>query len=56
MPEQASRDMQALAVHDRVRGVCMAQVVKPRVDDDPGFAARPDPEAVEFILGQRSTS
>lgn len=52
--EQASRDMQALAVHDRVRGVCMTQIVKPRIRHDSGRVVRLGPEPVGFILGQRS--
>ena len=51
--EQTSRDMQALAVHDRVRGVRMAQVMQPRVGYDSGDVACPDPERVEGMFGQR---
>ena len=47
--EQASRDMQALAVHDRVRGVRMTEIVKPRTLDRQRFERtqrrRPDREA-----------
>ncbi len=51
--EQASGDMQALAVHDRVQGVRMAEVVKPRVRHDPGRIARPELETVESMPVQR---
>ena len=56
MAEQASCDMQALTVHDRVRGVRMAQVIQPRICHDPGRVARRGPEPVEFVLGQRAVS
>ena len=56
VPKQASRDMQAFAVHDRVRGVRMAQVMQPRIRYDSGHVARRDPERVEGILGQRLVS
>ena len=56
MPEQASGDMQTLAVHDRVRRVGMPQVVKSRVRHDAGRIARLDPEVVQFMLGQRPVS
>ena len=45
--------MQALPVHDRVRGVRVAQVVKPRVRHDPGRVARPGPERPKVICTQR---
>ena len=53
MPEQASRDMQALAVHDRVRGGRMSEVVKPCVRHGPGRIPRLEPESVEVMLVQR---
>ena len=56
MPEQASSDVQALAVHHRVRGVRMAEVMKPRIRHDTGLAARLAPEVVEFDAGQRPVS
>ena len=34
MPEQASRDIQAFTVHNRVRGVRMAEVMQPRIGHD----------------------
>ena len=34
--EQASRNVQTLAAHDRVQSVGMSQVVEPRVRHDPG--------------------
>ena len=51
--EQASCDMQALAVHDRVRSVRASQVVQPRVRHDPGRIPRLEPEPVEVMLVQR---
>ena len=53
MPEQAPRDMQAFAVHDRVRGVRMPQVMKPRIGHDSGRVARLDPEPPQVIRTQR---
>ena len=41
MPEQASCDMQALAVHDRVRGARVSKVMEPGIRHDPGCVARP---------------
>ena len=41
-------------VHDRVRGMAVPQVVKPRIRHDPGHVARPGPEPVESPIGQRS--
>ena len=51
--KQASGDMQAFAVHNRVRGVRMAQVMQPRIRHDPGHVARLDPERVERMFSQR---
>ena len=39
MPEQTSCDMQALAVHDRVRGVRVLKVMEPGIRHDPGCVA-----------------
>ena len=39
MPEQASCDMQALAVHDRVRGVRVSKVMEPGIRHEPGCVA-----------------
>ena len=52
MSEQSPRDVQALAVHDRVRGIRVSQVMQPRVRDDTGHVACLDPEFVERMLGQ----
>lgn len=49
VPKQASRDMQAFAVDDRVRGVRMAQVMKARVRYDSGGVARFGPESPKVI-------
>ena len=54
--EQPSRDMQALAVHDCVRGVRVAQIMQPRIRHNPRRIARLPPEPVEFILAQRPAS
>ncbi|MCY4541368.1 MAG: hypothetical protein OXB95_03080 [Rhodobacteraceae bacterium] len=54
--EQASGDMQALAVHDRVRRVRMSQIVKPPIRHDPGRIACLDPEPPQVIRTQRSVS
>ena len=53
VPKQASRDVQAFAVHHRVRGVRMAQVMQPRVRDDPGRIPRLRPERPQVIFVQR---
>ena len=53
MPEQATRDMQALAVHDRVRSERMPQIVEPRIRHNAGQVANLEPEPVKGILGQR---
>ncbi len=45
--------MQTLAVHRRVGGVRMAQVMKPRVRHDSGHVASLDTELVERPIGQR---
>ena len=52
-PEQAPRDMQALAVNDRVRSMHMAQVVQPGIRDDPQHVAHLDPEPPQVISTQR---
>ena len=51
--EQAFGHMQAFAVHDRVRGMGMTEIVKPRIGHDPGHVARGDPEIVKLMLAQR---
>ena len=51
--KQPPRDMQAFAVHDRVGGVRMPQVMKPRVRHDSGRVARLDPEPPQVIRTQR---
>ena len=51
--EQASRDMQALAVHDRVRSVRVAQIVQTRILHNPSHVALPDPERMQVIRTQR---
>ena len=56
VPEQATGDVQALAVHDRVGGVRMSEIVKSRIRHDPGHVAGLDPEPVKRPLGQRSVS
>ena len=53
MPKQASRHMQALAVHDCVRGVRITQVMQPSIHDDPRRVACSDPEPVKHVLAQR---
>ena len=46
--------MQALPVHNCVRGVRVAQVVEPRIGHDPGRVPRRGPEIVKFVLAHRS--
>ena len=48
--------MQAFALHHRVRGVRMAQLMQPRVRHDPGGIAGRGPEVVEFVRAQRPVS
>ena len=53
MTEQTPRDMQAFAIHDCVRGVRMAQVVKPRVRHDSDRVARLDAGPPQIICVHR---
>ena len=50
MPQQAPRHVQALAVHDRMGGVAMSQVVKPRIRCDARLVPYTALETVERSL------
>ena len=54
--EQASGGVQALVVHDRVRGARMAETMQPRIRHDPGRIAQLDPALPQIIRTQRPFS
>ena len=48
--KQATRHVQALTVHDRMGGVAVSQVVKPRILYQARLVAHPAPETIERPL------